>query len=58
MVSPGGKGIVHLRQRFQVAPGVACIVGTAAEHLVRYDDKVITPGGEAFQPGQNAIWGT
>ena len=57
VVRPGGEGVVYLRQRPQILRGIAYIVGPAAEHLVRYDDKVITPGGEAFQPGQNGLGG-
>lgn len=53
MVSPGGKGIVHLRQRFQVAPGVACIVGTAAEHLVGDHNEVRALSGQLVQSFQN-----
>lgn len=53
MVSPGGKGIVHLRQRFQVAPGVACIVGTTAEHLVGDHDEVRALSGQLVQSFQN-----
>ena len=57
VVRPGGESVVHPRQRQQILVGVACVIGTAAEHLVRYDDEVITPGGEAFQPGQNGLGG-
>ena len=53
MVGPGGKGIVHLRQRFQVAPGVACVVGTAAEHLVGDHDEVRALSGQLVQSFQN-----
>ena len=50
---PGRKGIVHLRQRFQVAPGVACVIGTAAEHLVGDHDEVRALSGQLVQSFQN-----